>query len=522
MNEVIQPRGKALRDAVLALSLANLCLINPWFAVLFDVDFGYFNHDRVTSATLLALLSNTVALALVFWSGARLLRWLESPLALLAGRVGTVGLLIFPLDFFRIAVLDMPDRHVLGIVKQPWQIAVVLLVLIAVVRWNRGAFRLAQATLLILFPLVLFTFGKSGALLLHVRELVQHEEAELAAPPLFERPRPNRVVWIIFDELDQRVAFAERPSWLKLPEFDRLCAEALCASNAYPPGGGTAVSMPALLTGRPVASCTPISASDLLLTLHPTNETVRWSQLPNIFARARQMGYNTALASWCHPYSRILGRSLNFCEWYPLSQFESGRGRTFWTSARQQLSSTVPILDRRFLQVEYYSRLLDHALALGPDRRYGLVHIHLPVPHKPCIYDPETGRVAVVATPFPQGYLFNLQLADRTLGQVRQRMEQAGAWDKSWVLVTSDHWWRDAATLDGKQDRRIPFLLKAPGPAAPQRYSTEFDTLVTHDLILAILRGDLSTTAEAAHWLDAHKPLAIPMRDHAPPPTGLD
>ena len=44
------------------------------------------------------------------------------------------------------------------------------------------------------------------------------------APPLRGDTSQPRVVWLIFDELDERVAFAARPANLSLPEFDRLRA----------------------------------------------------------------------------------------------------------------------------------------------------------------------------------------------------------------------------------------------------------------------------------------------------------
>jgi hypothetical protein len=84
-------------------------------------------------------------------------------------------------------------------------------------------------------------------------------------------------------------------------------------------------------------------------------------------------------------------------------------------------------------------------------------------------------------------------------------MEQAGLWDRTWVIVTSDHYWRDAKLYDGRQDYRIPFILKAPGKDQPVTYGNPFNTVVTQDLILAIFRKEISTVSEAAAWLDTHQ-----------------
>src|SRR2546423_46880 len=47
----------------------------------------------------------------------------------------------------------------------------------------------------------------------------------------------RRVVWLMFDELDQRITFEARPPGLELPELDRLRRESLYADAARPPAG---------------------------------------------------------------------------------------------------------------------------------------------------------------------------------------------------------------------------------------------------------------------------------------------
>jgi hypothetical protein len=46
-------------------------------------------------------------------------------------------------------------------------------------------------------------------------------------------------------------------------------------------------------------------------------------------------------------------------------------------------------------------------------------------------------------------------------------------------------------------------MLKLPGQTAGVAYDRPFSAMVTHDLVLALLRGDLKTPGEATAWLDA-------------------
>ena len=102
------------------------------------------------------------------------------------------------------------------------------------------------------------------------------------------------------------------------------------------------------------------------------------------------------------------------------------------------------------------------------------------------------------------GYFDSLALADVFLGKLREAMQAGGLWDRIWLIVTADHSWRESRIYDGRRDYRVPFLLKAPATAAGATYCKPLNTVLTHDLILAILRGEISGQAQALAWLDVH------------------
>ena len=54
-------------------------------------------------------------------------------------------------------------------------------------------------------------------------------------------------------------------------------------------------------------------------------------------------------------------------------------------------------------------------------------------------------------------------------------------------------------------DPRIPFVLKLAGPHEPITYDPAFNTVLTHDLLLALLRGEVSGPQSVVAWLDAHR-----------------
>jgi hypothetical protein len=98
-------------------------------------------------------------------------------------------------------------------------------------------------------------------------------------------------------------------------------------------------------------------------------------------------------------------------------------------------------------------------------------------------------------------------------------MERTKTWDDTTIVISSDHWWRteywdvrkpiwsradDAYSAEGA-DHRIPFLVKLRGQKTGSKYEASFNTVLTHDLILDVLRKKISAPEQVSAWLDAHK-----------------
>jgi hypothetical protein len=137
------------------------------------------------------------------------------------------------------------------------------------------------------------------------------------------------------------------------------------------------------------------------------------------------------------------------------------------------------------------------------------------VPHPPGIYDRQKEAFELDGE---SSYLDNLQLADRALGDLRLVMEKAGIWDDTIVLVTSDHWWRcdiwgpgymwthkDGVVIADAKDHRVPFVLKLTGQRVGVTYNGEFNNVLTHDLLLALLKNEVSTPDSVISWLDRNR-----------------
>ena len=95
-------------------------------------------------------------------------------------------------------------------------------------------------------------------------------------------------------------------------------------------------------------------------------------------------------------------------------------------------------------------------------------------------------------------------LADDLLRDIRNAMATAHQWDSTTVLVSSDHSFRTSASLDGKHDARVPFLLKLAGQTTSATYSAPLQTIVTKPLLEQILQRRVETLDAAAKWVAMH------------------
>ena len=502
-------RREHVVDALACLALSTLCFSQARSEALFIGDRGFYNRIALGAPVIVALLLNLVGLAAVGFLGVQVARRVRRPAWRRIVALAAAAALLIALNLARITH-ETVDRWTEGI-GRPWPLALALLMLAASLGWPRPTLRVIRGLALIASPLAVLTLGHALWMFL-----------EVAAGPVWRRVDPTplngsppslrRVVWLVLEELDQRILFEARPTGLELPEIDRLRQESLYADAARPPAGRPEVSMPALITGRPVVAVAPASPNDLELTFRD-GKTARWSTYPNVFSQARAMGYETAVIGWLLPYPRVLGASLGAADWRSSDAHEQTRADTLGQALRNQWGSLVPPVHVRRVFSQTVAELGDLAIRTAADGRFGLVLLHIPLPRPPGIYDRATGRLTTRNfTGAGGGYLDNLALADVLIADLRRAIERGRLGDRTWLVVSGAGWWREAERYDGHMDHRVPFLLRPPDGGRATHVDAPFNTLATHDLVLAILRGSIMDTGDAAVWL-TRNPVAPP-RDY--------
>ena len=510
-----------IKDAIIALSLANLCFIVSWNELL-AAPIRRFN-------TCLAIIINVILLASFFWIAMTLARRSRTQLAARVARLLFPLVLLLPLNgLLRILFPHIMPFNLLIVIG----LGIAVMGLYEIMPWYPRIIRTAEVAVMVLFPFCVIAIAQASW------SLKSTPRKSIVQPVIDGNPTGRRVLWLLFDEMDQHVAFSNRPATLNLPELDRLREQALYARNVYSPSDSTLVSVPALITGKILSNTEMVNQSKLMITFADADRSVDWGSQPNVFSRAREAGFNTTLIGWYLPCCNMIGESLTNCSWVDTEAVTLSESLS---KQIQDVISTIPIAssfvfahrleanrtDERRRTLESYIETLQAAKAAIADPNFGLVLVHWPVPHPPGIY---SRRKNAFETNDESSYLDNLKLVDQALGELRSCMEGAGTWDNTTVLVTSDHWWRtdiwrptdswtreDAETEKGDTDHRVPFLLKLAGQRTTVTYDPVFNNVLTQDLVDGLLRGDLTSPDSVAQWIDQHRSIGeTPYRFNLP------
>ncbi|MBX3133322.1 MAG: sulfatase-like hydrolase/transferase [Gemmatimonadaceae bacterium] len=493
------------RDAALAISLVNLLHLRLWGEVLaVATPDAYFSS--VANTDVAAVMLNILLLSVVLLGLVTLARRFGAP----GRRVIVAGFaLMLLLQFNAFGPLLAPGVFT---IINPWLDAKyvdallpllgLLLIALASRRWPTGTLRLARGTVLMLAPLALWFFGRGLLTILQVNPTDALAARVPAVGARSDSAQGPRVVLLLMDAMSRRLAFDARPADLELPALDRLRAEGLDATNVEQAGWVTKVSVPEILSGVPVRDSRPVGPSELELTLED-GSTQAWSTAPNLLKDAKEAGGVAVVAGWYHPYCRIF-TYLDGCATYPARTVGArGRHSSFGATMWDQALALIPYINLRRRQIDIVEEHRQDLARAAVQGGRGLVFLHVIVPHTPWIWDEEAGDYTLTSYG-PDGYFGNLALADDLLGEIREAMEDAGQWDSAAVVLVSDHVMRYRPDyLNEPDDRRVPLIVKLPGSTVGGTYDQPLSASITHQLVEALLRGELKTNHALVAWFDS-------------------
>ena len=471
-----------MSDWLASLTLANLVFLRCWAEMLSsDENRIYWLETAPDPAHFVSLMLDVLLLGAAFYAlmgGIRKKSQTANRIMVAAGLLILVSLV----NSLRSLITNPGTSLFLRFVEQRAPgigVGIAIVLVGAVVFGGIRALRPVHKLLVLVSPFLLFTFGQA------VYRIISFDDRPTRNGPLALHlpPKPAgapRVIWVIFDEWDEELTFADRPSRIQLPEIDRLRADDFSATEAIRPNLFTDWSMPALTTGIALEDIQPQGPAELMIRPRGSGTYVRWSEQDTVFREARKMGFNTAVVAWAIPYCRVLKNDLSDCWWWSGSNQYNSVGSTVPEMILNRPRSLFENIYRspfgRSLSTTRHIWVTDNVVAksieVARDPAIGVALLHMPVPHPPYFYNAVTGKNDRAAAPITgifeqtqEGYIDALALTDKIIGQLRRCMEEAGVWDTTTVIFSADHPYRHRTTLDGHAvSRRVPYLVKMAGP----------------------------------------------------------
>jgi hypothetical protein len=407
--------------------------------------------------------------------------------------------LINPLDYLRGAYLR-GGTALMHLPARDWLLITAFSAIILTAwRYSRAASRVAYILGVVLSVFALTNMVQAAWRLALPSQISPAHAASmaLAEAPAAKRPA-GRVLWLIFDTLDERDLFGRRPENYRYPAFDAFRDQSVHFTRVQPPGGGTIQAMPALWLGRPVAEARQRGPSELAVRLEGEDVFRNLRDLPHIFSAAKERGATIAAIGWYHPYCRLFPDLLDYCEASSFLTTRLSRSGDLVEAAGRVVNALQPLW-RRVLHVEIYERTLAASLMVAADRRFDFVAIHVSVPHGPFIFDARAGKL--IWHGLGSTYEDNVALADRYLETLRNKMKQAGLWDEAAIVISADHGHQkrqgDVRTSVGA----LPLLVKLPGQQRGEVVERVVAAEIQRGLALALLEGRVRSPQDLADWL---------------------
>lgn len=497
-----------MKNYLAALSFANLVYLRAWADLLPASPDNQFLRKELSGFPLFgAIACDVLALSLLVYG----LMWVASKLPELVQallRVVAVGVV-----FLGTRSLATSESVRNGLVVNAMAVVLVLGA-VAALWFRRQAAQLIRGAAMAATPCLAVTFIGLPIMLAGQKPLPPD-------PPLAARLSGSptvRVIWILFDDWDERLTFHDRAVGMRLPALDNLSIRSFRATRALAVEAGqralqdmaTQEAVPSLLYGKFLVQEEAEDAKTQRLEFVPPRSPIGaednevLGDAGNVFERGRARGWNSAVAGWYLPYCRVFGSQLTDCYWDIRYIPAYAASRSFREGAidetRMLFETTVfspfgaALVDAKHFAE--YQAILTAGKRYAADASIGLAFIHFNVPHGPYFYDPKIGPSLRYGF---QGALYAeaLRYVDGAIGEILAAVHAAGLDSKTAYLVSSDHPFR----YSGSGDTHVPFLVHLPGDETNVVLEQEFSAILTKDLILAIEGGEVKSSTDVVEFV---------------------
>ncbi len=409
-------RNAALRNGTAAASLANIAMLYDWATILDPARTSRGWGSPSAESCWAAVVVLGIAFASGFVATVAMLKWPSNFARAAIDWLLLAGALLIVNSVRLVSGVMLPTANTWFAARgRPLLVVAALVFAVTAYFRRRSLARGFAVALLAVSPLVAWNAARAVLVALTTDFEALNPRGPVSQPTT---PVPGpRVVVIVFDEMDYRLAFEERVPGFSLPAFDQLRTQSLFATAAFPPGRETGLSLPSYLVGTRLDSVAKV-APDRVTGRFVGERVIRTiSSEKTLFDDARDLGAASELVGFHLPYCRwALAASIDRCTWRPISWGGIADGPIgLWGAIERELLSIVAV-GNRVAHIERIETLVAESMRAVADSNLRLIFLHLPEPHFPPVWDAKRGKFTLFQLR-TSGYFGNMALADETLSR---------------------------------------------------------------------------------------------------------
>jgi len=295
--------------------------------------------------------------------------------------------------------------------------------------------------------------------------------ASTASAPVAAGAQCSSVVALLFDELSFAYLYEGGSIRQEFPAFREFASHATNYLDVRAPGDETMVSVPGYLAGRPFDNIR-VEGAHLDYEIGKERAPFNARQPQGLFARARAEGFSPEVVGYYFPYCELLGPLTDACRSF--SFYNVSTARTGF-SPLHPIMTTLILWPRQFPLgllknppfAAFQRSLVEETTAFAerpidasrPIFRF----VHFSIPHLPFVFDADGYHPPfdpLRQTP-DTAYVNQLHYADRLFGELMTHMRQDGSFDRTTIVLFSDHGFRSRGRETNS--RHVPFLVKRAG-----------------------------------------------------------
>jgi len=486
----MKPSKQIAKDILVSFSLINLCFIRVWYPLVIPA--GSFYQARLPRfSDYFALLTLVFACSLF---GALLIAKLRK--ASIRARYIAAGLGV-------LLAIYLTDRLQLSLFKSEHAQTILLLTLVVLGffsrKFSRISLKIAYAGLLVLSVFWIYCGIRAPFLLQAIhRGPGQAHEKGLLDPAAKSR---QKIIWVLFDELDPAYVY-DAAQGFKLQSLRKGFENAFYTGFAIAPTNRTVNSVLSYLLSEQVVEVKPVSANVALLRIDG-QAAVPFKPEGTIFEKLWQKGYKIGISGWHLPYCRLFEKYASECAQFGSSKYNNVTSSDYVEALWMDLHSLLP--DWASFQHGYiYKKSWESSEWLLRNKSLDFIYLHFSVPHLPRVANGESERFAAFFDSTQKAYESNLSLVDESIDRIREILASEGEWDRSILIITSDHWWRTPERLKNRHFQ-VPLLIRLPWEEEKRISSTPFSNILISDIILALSKSEITDYAGLSNWIDGHQ-----------------